>query len=77
MITLKLYSESSIENNLADYKSIAHLGFTWESYLRTFPHITDVEWRISTYINGVFELAHTIITFDSEEAKNWFILRWS
>ena len=74
MITLKFYADSSIDNNLSFDKSIAHLGLTWESYLRTFPHVIDAEW-VSYDFRSV--KSYTIITFDSEEHKNWFILRWS
>ena len=82
MITLKVYASSSIDNNLSSARAnnesiLRHFAmpWSWECYLKTFPHVIDAKW-VSPY-DDANEEPHTIITFDSEEHKNWFILRWS
>lgn len=74
MITLKFYADSSIDNNLSKDKFITQCNLTWGDYLRTFPHVIDAEWVSYDFTDPI---SYTIITFDSEEHKNWFVLRWS
>ena len=53
---------------------------TWVDYLKSFPHVIDAEFFTGTeggFVNRLDVEPYTIITFDSEEHKTWFILRWS
>ena len=43
----------------------------WLRYLKSLTYVKDAEW-IDRLLNP-----YTLITFESEAHKNWFILRWS
>jgi hypothetical protein len=72
MIQLRIPSPSEIDENLeaewgADTISIRE----WLSYLKSLEYVKDAEW-----VDTVSESC-TLITFESEAHKTWFILRWS
>jgi hypothetical protein len=42
---------------------------SWTGYIESLPHVKDAK-----FVDGE---SYTLITFDSEEHKTWFLLRWS
>ena len=72
MIQLKIYSPSDIDENLeAEWEEEDINIDEWLSYLKSLTYVKDAEW-IDRLLNP-----YTLITFESEAHKNWFILRWS
>ena len=72
-VTLKFDDTSSIDKNLDDARPYNDSS-TWEEYLLSIPYVIDAEWYWS-YVN--WENSCTLVTFECEAHKNWFILRWS
>jgi hypothetical protein len=72
MIQLIVKSSSDIDENLeAEWESADINIDEWLSYLKSLTYVKDAEW-----IDKVLG-AYTLITFESEAHKTWFILRWS
>jgi hypothetical protein len=72
MIQLIVKSQSVIDKNLeAEWESDSIEIDDWLSYLKSLTYVKDAEW-IDRLLNP-----YTLITFESEEHKTWFILRWS
>jgi len=68
MTSLKIITGSRMDMNLESGWSKDEFTINqWIDYLLSLPNVIDVKC----------EFKNTIITFDSEEAKTWFILRWS
>jgi hypothetical protein len=48
----------------------------WIDYVKSLPHVIEVE-----YVEGIWsaggDQSYTIITFESEAHRNWFVLRYS
>ena len=72
-VTLKFDDTSSVDKNLDDARPYNDSS-TWEEYLLSIPYVIDAEWYWS-YVN--WENSCTLVTFECEAHKNWFILRWS
>ena len=72
-VTLKFDDTSSIDKNLDNARPFLDSS-TWEEYLLSIPYVIDAEWYWS-YVN--WENSCTVVTFECEAHKNWFILRWS
>jgi hypothetical protein len=46
----------------------------WEEVIKSLPYVKDAKWiTIGSSIGG----SYTLITFENEAHKNWFIMRWS
>jgi hypothetical protein len=73
MSELKIPSPSTMDSNIeAEWESSESYGFdTWTMYIESLPHVKDAKFVYGEGDN------HTLITFDSEAHKNWFILRYS
>jgi hypothetical protein len=72
MIQLRIPSPSNIDENLeAEWEAEDINIDEWLSYLKSLTYVKDAEW-IDRLLNP-----YTLITFESEAHKNWFILRWS
>ena len=72
MIQLIVKSQSVIDGNLeAVWESDSIEIDDWLSFLKSLTYVKDAEW-IDRLLNP-----YTLITFESEEHKTWFILRWS
>jgi hypothetical protein len=73
MSELKIPSPSTMDSNIeAEWESSESYGFdTWTMYIESLPHVKDAKFVYGEGDN------HTLITFDSEEHKTWFILRYS
>jgi hypothetical protein len=73
MIYLKVHQSSSINYNLEchfiRYGSIEG----WVRLVKSLPCVKDAKW-VNT---GSIGTSHTLITFESEAHKTWFVLRWS
>ncbi len=74
MIQLKVPWPSLMDNNLEDYVC-SYAGDDWVSKVKLLPGVKDAEW-VSASRSSV-DSSHTLITFESESDKTWFILRWS
>jgi hypothetical protein len=74
MIQLKVPWPSPMDNNLEDYVRSYVNDKDWVSKVKLLPGVKDAEWVSATRSNGN---PHTLITFESEADKTWFILRWS
>ena len=73
MSTLKVESLSNIDLNLEDEWDSETVDVSeWLKFVKDLPGVLDAKWvdRSSGY-------QHTLITFESEAHKSWFILRWS
>jgi hypothetical protein len=72
MIQLRIPSPSNIDENLeAEWEAEDINIDEWLRYLKSLTYVKDAEW-IDRLLNP-----YTLITFESEAHKNWFILRWS
>lgn len=72
MTSLKIIANSDMDKNLEiDWDPDEYTIDQWIDYLSSLPNVIDVVWTDN------FKPAYTTITFDSEEAKTWFILRYS
>jgi hypothetical protein len=72
MIQLKVTTSSTMDLNLeAEWESADINIDEWLSYLKSLNYVKDAEW-IDRLPNP-----YTLITFESEAHKTWFILRWS
>lgn len=72
MTSLKIIANSDMDKNLEiDWDSDEYSIEQWIDYLSSLPNVIDVVWTDNV------KPAYTTITFDSEEAKTWFILRYS
>ncbi len=75
MIQLKVPSPSSMDNNLEEEWGADVVAMDgWLEYIKLLPGVKDAEWVSATRSNGN---PHTLITFESEGHKTWFILRFS
>jgi hypothetical protein len=74
MIQLKVPWPSLMDNNLSDYVR-SYAADDWVSKVKLLPGVKDAEW-VSASRSSV-DSSHTLITFESEADKTWFILRWS
>jgi hypothetical protein len=76
MIQLKVPTHSAMDNNIeAEWAlSESYELITWTMYLESLPYVKSARFVFKTTLNGD---SHTLITFESEEHKTWFILRWS
>jgi hypothetical protein len=73
MIQLKIYSPSDIDENLeAEWVSEDIEIDEWLRYLKSLTYVKDAEWNT----DGPWD-SYTLITFESEAHKTWFVLRWS
>jgi hypothetical protein len=63
-----------MDNNLSDYVR-SYAADDWVSKVKLLPGVKDAEW-VSASRSSV-DSSHTLITFESEADKTWFILRWS
>jgi hypothetical protein len=75
MSYLKLRTFSDMDNNIiAEWELTEQLcGYeiSWTMYIESLPHV-----KAAKFVYGEVD-AYTLITFDSEEHKTWFIMRWS
>jgi hypothetical protein len=75
MSQLKVVTFSSMDRNIyAEWElSEKFYGYdiSWTGYIESLPHVKDAKF---VYGDGD---SYTLITFDSEEHKTWFILRYS
>lgn len=68
MIHLVVKSQSDIDKNLeAEWGAAIMKVDEWLSYLKSLTYVMDAEWFDS----------YTVLTFESEEYKTWFLMRWS
>jgi|688.fasta_scaffold850658_1 hypothetical protein len=75
MIQLIVPSPSSMDKKLeAEWGEIVLTMDKWTQYIKSLPGVKDAEWVSSSRSKGN---PHTLITFESESDKTWFILRWS
>ena len=76
IVSLKFHPDSTIHKKLSDasLESSLDRSETWEEFLCSIPYVIDAEWYWS-YVN--WENSCTLVTFECEAHKNWFILRWS
>jgi hypothetical protein len=75
MIQLKVPSPSRMDNNLEEEWGADVVAMDgWLEYIKLLPGVKDAEWVSSLRSKGN---AHTLITFESESDKTWFIMRWS
>ena len=74
MIQLKVPWPSLMDKNIEDYVR-SYAGDDWVSKVKLLPGVKDAEW-VSASRSSV-DSSHTLITFESEADKTWFILRWS
>jgi hypothetical protein len=77
MIQLKVPIQSAMDENLEEgYNSdVLQAGInSWTQYVKSLPLVKTAQWVAATRTTGT---AYTLITFESEEHKTWFILRWS
>jgi len=74
MIQLIVPWPSPMDNNLEDYVR-SYAGDDWVSKVKLLPGVKDAEWVFASR-SSVYS-SHTLITFESEADKTWFILRWS
>lgn len=69
MNSLLIIAGSKIDRNLeSEWSSNEHTVDQWIAYISSLPNVKSVRW-----VDNI----HTEITFESEAARNWFILRWS
>ena len=72
MIQLRIPSPSNIDENLeAEWEAEDINIDEWLRYLKSLTYVKDAEW-IDRLLNP-----YTLITFESEAHKTWFVLRWS
>lgn len=72
MTSLKIIANSDMDKKLEiDWDSDEYTIDQWIDYLSSLPNVIDVVWSDKVIP------AYTTITFDSEESKTWFILRYS
>jgi hypothetical protein len=71
MIQLKVQPNSTIDYNLECYFNGYGSNEGWVCRVKSLPCVKDVKW-----VNGVIS-SYTLITFESEAHKTWFVLRWS
>jgi hypothetical protein len=75
MSQLKVVTFSSMDRNI--YKEwelsekLCGYEISWTVYIESLPHVKDAK-----FVYGEGD-SYTLITFDSEEHKTWFILRYS
>jgi hypothetical protein len=72
MIHLKVHRDSSIDDNLEDHLRGFENVEDWIHQVKSLPYVKDAEW-VRRDMGG----SYTIIIFESEAHKNWFVLRWS
>ena len=73
MIQLRIPSPSNIDENLeAEWEAEDINIDEWLRYLKSLTYVKDAEWN-----DDWQDPPYTLITFESEAHKNWFILRWS
>ena len=73
MSTLKVASYSVMDCNLEDEWDTEDIEVElWLEFIKEMPHVVNAEW-----LSDESKKSYTLITFDSEAHKNWFILRWS
>jgi hypothetical protein len=72
MIYLKVQQSSSINYNLECYFIRYGSVEGWIRLVKSLPCVKDAKW-----VNGGLISSYTLITFESEAHKTWFVLRWS
>jgi|LakMenEpi03Aug12_release.lakeMendotaPanAssembly.Ray.scaffolds.fasta_scaffold3460068_1 hypothetical protein len=73
MNQLKVPVNTAMDYNLEDYFRGYVSNNDWVKKIKSLPYVKDAEW-----INlGSIDKSHTLITFETEAHKNWFVLRWS
>jgi hypothetical protein len=73
MIQLKVQQSSSIDYNLECYFNGYGSIEGWIRKVKLLPCVKDAKW-----VNGgEMASSYTLITFESEAHKTWFVLRWS
>lgn len=74
MSTLKVVSYSAMDKNLEDAWDTTHEeGIAlWLEFIKKMPHVVNAEWY-----DEEGRQCYTLITFESEAHKNWFVLRWN
>jgi hypothetical protein len=77
MSELIIMSSSTIDVNLeSGWASEFYQIDDWLDYLKSLPTVIDATWHEREW-NGGDNPSYTLITFESEAHKNWFVLRWS
>ncbi len=72
MIQLKVPTNSIMDDNLEAECEEEDIDIDeWLSYLKSLTYVKDAEW-VDKVLNR-----YTLITFESEAHKTWFVLRWS
>jgi hypothetical protein len=75
MSQLKVVTFSSMDRNIyAEWElneKMCGYGICWTMYIESLPHV-----KAAKFVYGEGD-SYTLITFDSEEHKTWFILRYS
>ena len=76
MSQLKVPTTSDMDRNLEKWweSSKSYEFNTWTMYLKSLHGVNDAILVISEDYNTD---SYTLITFENEEHKNWFILRWA
>ena len=74
MIQLEIKSSSTIDHNLEQFFNIdADIEIDeWIKLIESLPGVISAEWVGRDYWSYA-----TVITFESEQHKNWFLLQWS
>ena len=79
IVSLKFHPDSTIYKNLIDASLESSLvrSETWEEFLCSIPYVIDAEWYWSYNWENSCTISCTIVSFECEAHKNWFLLRWS
>jgi|688.fasta_scaffold2330980_2 hypothetical protein len=77
MNQLKVHTNTDMDRNIEEDWHAEEYGLDqWIDYVKSLPHVIDVE-----YVEGIWsaggDQSYTIITFESEAHRNWFVLRYS
>jgi hypothetical protein len=76
MIQLKVPAHSAMDDNIeAEWASSESYDLdTWTVFIESLPYVKSARF---VFMSSFKDVSYTLITFDSEEHKTWFILRYS
>jgi hypothetical protein len=75
MIQLTVKQMSSIDNNLERFFGIGGVAIEVNEWVKLVEELPGV--KSAEYLGGDYWSTHTLITFETEEDKTFFILKWS
>ena len=73
MVELEIFERSDFDTNLFREYLKQKSSSSFVDYIRSLPLVADATWGIDER----FLLIRTIVYFESEAHKSWFLLRWS